>query len=114
MNDIRQRRQNLRRLLIETHRQRQTGSALPTPPWRHRLMTRVAQVGDTSSRVDPWALMERLVWRFVPAACALTLLLAVWISQAGPDPAGEWSRIVSGETAVPGLYTYYQSESQNE
>lgn len=114
MIDFRDRRQQLRRLLSEAHRQRPDDVLRPTPAWRRRLMSRLAQAAEAPLRVDPWAAMERLVWRLVPAACALTLLLAVWVSRVGPDPAGEWSRIMSADAAVSGLYTYYQSESRDE
>jgi hypothetical protein len=114
MNDIRHRRRRLRRILGEAYRQGQQDGPHPDSAWRHQVMARLARSSQPVFRIDRWGLMERLVWRFVPAAGALTLLLAVWFSQVAPDPAGEWSRLLSVDVAVPGFYAYYQSEPQNE
>lgn len=114
MKDTQAKRRKLHRILAEAHRQRLAGVPQPDPAWRRHLMSRLARSSEPAPRIDQWAVMQRLVWRFVPAAGALTLLLAVWLSQFNPDPAGEWSRIMSADAAVSGLYTYYQSESQNE
>ena len=114
MNDIHEGRRRLRRILGEAYHRRQNHAPQPGLAWRHRVMANLAQPTGLVLRMERWVLMERMVWRFVPAAGALTLLLAVWFSQVTPDPAGEWSRLMSVDAAVPGFYSYYQSEHQNE
>jgi len=113
MNTIRIKRRRLHRLLRAVHRQKQAETMNPEPGWRQGVMIRLGAANGRAA-VDPWAVMARLVWRFVPAAGALALFLIVLISRAGTDTAGEVARILSGDSADAGLYAFYQNEAVHE
>ena len=68
MNDIKKRGSRLRLILSEAHRRKQAGPPQPSLNWRKSLMNRLPVPEALPPRIDQWAFMERLVWRFVPAA----------------------------------------------
>ena len=110
MNDIKDKRRKLQVILAEAHRRKQDGPPRPSEAWRKGLMNNLPGKGAPAVWADPWRVMEKLVWRFVPAAVALTLLLAFMVARVGPDPAAEVARLMSADYARVGLYTFYQSE----
>lgn len=114
MKDKKVKQERLRLVLAETHREKQKEAPKPTMAWRTGVMRSISRLEDSAPRIDQWAVMERLVWRFVPAAGAMALFLAVMVSQVGPDPAAEVASLMSTDTADSVLYTFYQSESANE
>ena len=114
MKDTKTKRRRLRLILARAHRQKQEGPPQPGDDWRRGVMSRLAAHPAPVPFFDPSAVVERLVWRFVPAAAAAALILAIMVGRGVTDPAADMARIMSVDTAVSGLYTFYQSESPNE
>ena len=114
MNPIEARRKKLHLLLSAAYRQRQEDPFLPDPDRRSKVMSAISKAESPGFKFDPWAFLDRLVWRLVPAAGAVALLLALLVIRAAPDPAAELSQILSTDSTVTGLYTFYQGESSNE
>ena len=110
MNDMGKRSERLRRLLGRAHQARQARTPLPGPEWRKRLMNSLPSLETRTARVDQWAFMERLVWRFVPAAGALALFMVILVGQVGPDPNLELASLLSSDSVDSVLYSFYQSE----
>ncbi len=114
MKNVKARGRNLRLVLAEAHRRGQNSPPHPSPNWRKGVMSRLPNLEVLEPPIDQWAVMERLLWRFIPAAGALTLFLAILVSQFGPDRTEELARIMSADSAGSGLYAFYQRGYSHE
>ena len=114
MKEVKDKKERLRLILTEAHRRKQAQGPKPSPAWRQGVMKQLTGLSGRAVRIDPWAAMEKMVWKFVPAAGALALILAILVSQVGADPASETVRILTADSSQSGLYSFYQSEPRNE
>ncbi len=115
MKDIREKRRRLQVILAAAHRRREAAaSGLPGPAWRAGLMQALARLDADAARAARRAFLGRLVWRMVPAAGGLALLLAALVVRLDPDPAGDLARLMSADPPESGLYALYQSEALHE
>ncbi len=67
---------------------RQRGDGVPQtldPQWRGRLLRQIRTLRLDAEPPLMW-LFQQYIWRLAPVACALTLVLGVWITQTGLDP----------------------------
>ena len=114
MTDFKEQSRKLHLVLAEAHRQKQKGRPRPSRNWRNGLMNSLPALGVLEQRIGQWAFLERLVWRLVPAAGALTLFLAILVGHVGPDRTTELARLISADSTSSDLYTFYQREHPNE
>lgn len=114
MTNLKDKRERLRLILSQAHRQKQAVAPRPDRAWRNNLMNSLPGIRRETERAEQWAFLEKLVWRMVPAAGAVALGLALLVGHASYDPAGDLQRIMSADSMSSGLYTFYQSESSHE
>ena len=103
-------KKRLRVLMTAAYNQRKAQAPEPGEAWRDRVMNNLPGMAPQIAAEDRWAVMERLVWRLVPAAGVVALLLAVLVFQAAPEPTGDLASLMTSEVTDTGLYTYFQSE----
>ncbi len=57
--------------------------------WAIDVMHDIRRIGPLHSQVNPILFLERFVWRFATAACAVMLLLSVYAGITGWNPVDE-------------------------
>lgn len=57
-----------------------------SPQWHRDVMRDIRQLGPLNAPPDPVVLMNRFVWRFATVACAIALMLSVYVAYAGLHP----------------------------
>lgn len=115
MNHKKAKSQRLRLILAQAHRRDQAESPQPGPAWREGLMRRINTPRTAERPIGQWDVMGRLVWRLVPAAGAVALVLAILVSVAPPpEPTGQLAGLMTADSADSGLYSYYHSEPDHE
>ena len=75
--------------------------------WTIGVMSEIRRIGPLKGQNDFWALFERMIWKFIPAAVAIVLLLGVAITQIGPAPDNIVADIYSEANLDSGLYAFY-------
>ena len=106
--------QKLRLILAQAHKNRRSEPPEPGPAWRAELMSRIRELEPAAARVEQWANLERMVWRLVPAAGVVALIMAILLSVSPAAPNRQLASLLNPETVESSLYAYYQSESRDE
>jgi len=70
-------------------------------------MSQVRRIGPLKEPVDFWTAVEGMLWKFIPAALAFLLLLAVVFTQFDPAPDNVVADIYNGGNLESGLYAFY-------
>ena len=107
----REKRRRLRAVLSTAYEQREKQAPAPDKAWRDRVMNNLPGTAQRAVREDAWSVMERLVWRLVPAAGVVALLLAVLVLQSAPEPTGDLASLYVNDVGDSSLYTFLQSET---
>ena len=72
------------------------------------IMSEVKRIGRLNApEIDFWMLFEKMIWKFIPAAVALVLLLGVVFTQINFSPDNIIADIYAEESIDSGLYAYY-------
>jgi hypothetical protein len=79
----------------------------PSELWTVGVMSDIRRIGRLNAAVDFWALFERMIWKFIPAAVAFVLLLVVVFTQIDPPPDNIVADIYTEANFESGLYAYY-------
>ena len=79
----------------------------PSKFWIVGVMSEIRRIGRLNAEIDFWTLFEKMIWKFIPAAIALVLLLGVVFTQIDPAPENIIADIYSEENLDSGLYAFY-------
>lgn len=78
----------------------------PSEFWRVGVMSEIRRIGPLNAEIDYWTLFEKMIWKFIPAAVALVLLLGVAFTQIDAFPDNLIADIYAEESVDTGLYTF--------
>lgn len=80
----------------------------PSEFWIAGVMSEIRRIGRLNAESDFWTVFEKMIWRFIPAAVALLLLLGVAFTQIDPAPYNNVADIYYNEENLDsGLYALY-------
>jgi hypothetical protein len=79
----------------------------PTEFWTVEVMSEIRRIGRLTAESDFWSVFERMIWRFIPAAVALVVLLGVAFTQIDPVPDNIVADIYSEAQLDSALYAFY-------
>ena len=79
----------------------------PSEFWRVGVMSEIRRIGRLNGEIEYWALFEKMIWKFIPAAVALVLLLGVVFTQIDASPENLMADIYAEESVDSGLYAFY-------
>jgi len=79
----------------------------PSELWLVGVMSEIRRIGGLNVEIDFWTVFENMIWKFIPAAVALVLLLGVAFTQIDPAPENIIADIYSEENLDSGLYAFY-------
>ncbi|UCE54221.1 MAG: hypothetical protein JSV31_01905 [Desulfobacterales bacterium] len=79
----------------------------PSEFWIVGVMSEIRRIGRLNAEIDFWTLFEKMIWKFIPAAVALVLLLSVAFTQIDPAPENIIANIYGEENLDSGLYAFY-------
>jgi len=79
----------------------------PGEYWTIKVMSEIRRTGPLNGQNDFWTVFERMIWKFIPAAVAIALLMGVAITQIGPAPDNLVADIYSEANFDSGLYAFY-------
>jgi hypothetical protein len=82
----------------------------PTEFWRVGVMSEIRRIGRLNAEIEYWALFEKLIWKFIPAAVALVLILGVAFTQIDSSPENIIADIYAEESIDSGLYAFYDQQ----
>lgn len=57
-----------------------------SPQWHWDVMRDIRHLGPLNASSDPYLFTNRFVWRFATVACAIALILSVYVVYAGLNP----------------------------
>ena len=99
--------QRLGQIFRHAFYQRRRIEIKPTDLWTVEVMSEVRRIGRLTAESDFWSIFERMIWRFIPAAVALVLLLGVAFTQIDPVPDNVVADIYSEAQLDAALYAFY-------
>jgi hypothetical protein len=79
----------------------------PSDFWTVEIMSEIRRIGRLNAESNFWSVFERLIWKFIPAAIALVLLLGVALTQIDPVPDNVVADIYSEAQLDSALYAFY-------
>jgi hypothetical protein len=79
----------------------------PSEFWLVGVMSEIRRIGRLNAELDFWMLFEKMLWKFIPAAVALVLILGVVFTEIHPARENIIADIYSEENLDSGLYAYY-------
>jgi hypothetical protein len=79
----------------------------PSKFWLVEVMSEIRRSGPLNAESDFWTVFEKMIWKFIPAAVALVLLLGVAFSKIEPAPDNIVAEIYSEENLDSGLYAFF-------
>ena len=79
----------------------------PSEFWIVGIMSEIRRVGRLNAESDFWTAFERMIWKFIPAAVALVLLLGVAFTQIDPVPDNIVADIYNEANLDSALYAFY-------
>ena len=82
----------------------------PSEFWLVEVMSEIRRIGRLNAEIEYWALFEKLIWKFIPAAVALVLLLGVAFTQIDSSPDNIIADIYAEESIDSGLYAFYDQQ----
>ena len=71
----------LKEMLVSAYFQKEADSI--GAGWQKKVMADVWKIGPLNGKENFFMLFDRLVWRFVPAACVLIVILTVYLFNFG-------------------------------
>jgi len=99
--------ERLGKALQQTYYERRNIEIEPSGFWMVGVMSQIRRIGRLNTEIDFWTLFEKMIWKFIPAAVALLLLLGVAFTQIKPAPENIIADIYSEENLDSGLYAFY-------
>ena len=99
--------ERLAKAFKQTFLQRKRIDIAPPELWTIGVMSEIRRIGPLNGQNDFWTLFEKMIWRFIPAAVAIVLLLGVAISQIDPAPDNIVADIYREANLDSGLYAFY-------
>lgn len=57
--------------------------------WRMDVMRDIRQLGPLNATFNPFAMFNRVVWRFAEAACVVAVVMTVYVGFTGWNPVDE-------------------------
>ena len=99
--------ERLGKALQQTYYERRHIEIEPSEFWMVGVMSEIRRIGRLNTEIDFWTLFEKMIWKFIPAAVALVLLLGVAFTQIDPAPENTIADIYSEENLDSGLYAFY-------
>ena len=78
----------------------------PSEFWRVGVMSEIRRIGPLNAEIEYWRLFETMIWKFIPAAVALVLILGVAFTQFDASPDNLIADIYAEESIDSGLYTF--------
>jgi hypothetical protein len=99
--------ERLGKALQKTYYERRHIEIEPSEFWIVGVMSQIRRIGRLNTEIDFWTLFEKMIWKFIPAAVALVLLLGVAFTQIHPARENVVADIYSEENLDSGLYAYY-------
>lgn len=57
--------------------------------WQMDVMRDIRRLGPLNEKINPFVFFDRVVWRFATAACAVALILSVYVGFTGWNPTDE-------------------------
>jgi hypothetical protein len=79
----------------------------PSKFWIVGVMSEIRRIGRLNAEIDFWTLFEKMIWKFIPAAAALVLIIGVVFTQIERAPQNIIADIYSEENLDSGLYAFY-------
>ena len=79
----------------------------PTTFWTVEVMSEIRRIGRLNAESDFWSVFERLIWKFIPAAVALVLIMGVAFTQIDSAPDNVVADIYSEAQLDSALYAFY-------
>jgi hypothetical protein len=79
----------------------------PSEFWIVGVMSEIRRSGRFNAGNDFWTVFERMIWKFIPAAVVLVLLLGVAFTQINSAPDNIVADIYSEANLDSELYAFY-------
>ena len=99
--------ERLGQALRQTFYERRRIEIKPSKFWIAGVMSEIRRSGPLNAESDFWTVFEKMIWKFIPAAVALVLLLGVVFTQINFSPDNIIADIYAEESIDSGLYAYY-------
>ena len=99
--------ERLGQALRQTFYERRRIEIKPTKFWIAGVMSEIRRSGPLNAESDFWTVFEKMIWKFIPAAVALVLLLGVVFTQINFSPDNIIADIYAEESIDSGLYAFY-------
>ena len=99
--------ERLGQVLRQAFYERRRIECKPSEFWLVGVMSEIRRIGRLNTEIDFWTLFEKMIWKFIPAAVALLLLLGVAFTQIHPARENVIADIYSEENLDSGLDVYY-------
>ena len=99
--------ERLGKALQQTYYERRHIEIEPSGFWMVGVMSQIRRIGRLNTEIDFWTLFEKMIWKFIPAAVALVLLLGVAFTKIEPAPDNIVADIYSEENLDSGLYAFF-------
>ena len=102
--------ERLRHVLQQAFAEQKQVEFKPSEFWHVGVMSEIRRIGRLNAEIEYWTLFEKLIWKFIPAAVALVLLLGVAFTQIDSPPENIIADIYAEESIDSGLYAFYDQQ----